>query len=1230
LKNLKDSTVTRLLSILAPLAVIAAVFNSWFLHFGVRTAGDWGYMLDVTSDTLRRFYFSTWLSDNQFGRVLIDAGQAPTYAVYGWLTHYVGMSYAINERLIHLWPAVLFAIFGSYFLVKHIFNDRATAILGAIVYAANTYYLALLTGHLTLAGAYAFAPLVILFYLKAIGSRDIVQVVLCAVTFAISGAYEPRSATILAGILILLAIYHFFFIYMPKHKLTVWSVAKTFGLYAAPLVLFGLMNVYWLLGLKYAGGAAAGGGVIESSLFGNEFFNISETLTLLHPFWSGGVIEPFILHQIPFYFWLIPIAAITGFAVNRRSRVILFFMIIGILGILLSKQSDGPFPSLYYWLFKNVPGFNLFREASKFYILITLSYAILIPSLFWYVKRKYHKKYLTIGVFAALSMLFLPNLIPVSSSKIGATFADRKMPSQYEEVNNMLNDSSYDRILWVPQKSRWGLASATHPTVSASKLLSDSWKDLDGSYVENNNATTTDEIMSMLQQNYMPVMMSNGAIRYIVVPMRDVANSDNFYRSYNDDPELFNKVLASSPYLKKADKQVPGFNIYETKTAIKPYFSSTTNVFSVKSSDDLSSAYSLFKDATDPVFMIHDDTKATRQAAYTTDVTDLFAGYTLADVKKGQLPFAQTDATKQTSYYFDQSYKQTSYKATDSAITFQQKTLQQPVLGAQTASSAPQTVPLLKNKTYMLQTGDAVNKVSRKSDQVNLGSPRKDSTLYSVDSKSILPKVGKDGLWQKDPEDCVPYGGKKADIAMSSQMDGSIDERVIALSANNHAACTGPDAFAINPGTYLWHFRYKGISAQMLSYQISFDNGQKITKDIPIADASWHTLDAAVTVPQGATKATVRLITRPSNQVKDTAMIYFAEPQLSTLGTVATIDSATGSLQKVAVQKDQLASYKSDDYKNEITNGSFENGLWQKEVGDCNAFDKNSDLKMSLNKSQASDGRQSLQLEARAHTACTDVKKIPVQGGSTYLLEFDYQSPNADAAGINITMDDKASTYIEEKMPIKDSGWHTYSKAITLPSDVHELSLAVFAYSSDEDKSEYVVNRYDNFVLQKVPDIKNRFYAVSSPTVDMAKPKDITFEQTSNTKKAVTIKGATKPFILLMSEQYSPAWQLSPVVDSTSHLKVNGFQNAWYIQPAEICKAHPSACTQNADGSYDLHLTTTFTAQKWFNIGLIISVSTLVGCLAIAVGVTLLRRREDDEDTQPAKTEVRRYARRRR
>jgi|GEM_PF-7061107 len=78
---------------------------------------------------------------------------------------------------------------------------------------------------------------------------------------------------------------------------------------------------------------------------------------------------------------------------NRRRRYILFFAVLSVIGILLSKQVSDPFGNLYYWLYDNFPGFNAFREASKFYILIALGYAVGMASLVeWLLPPSRHGK----------------------------------------------------------------------------------------------------------------------------------------------------------------------------------------------------------------------------------------------------------------------------------------------------------------------------------------------------------------------------------------------------------------------------------------------------------------------------------------------------------------------------------------------------------------------------------------------------------------------------------------------------------------------------------------------------------------------------------------------------------------------------------------------------------------------------------------------------------------------
>jgi hypothetical protein len=55
-----------------------------------------------------------------------------------------------------------------------------------------------------------------------------------------------------------------------------------------------------------------GSGIMQRSLFGNEFLNIMYAIGLFHPFWTGGKPEWFLSQPIPFYFFIVPLLAFGG------------------------------------------------------------------------------------------------------------------------------------------------------------------------------------------------------------------------------------------------------------------------------------------------------------------------------------------------------------------------------------------------------------------------------------------------------------------------------------------------------------------------------------------------------------------------------------------------------------------------------------------------------------------------------------------------------------------------------------------------------------------------------------------------------------------------------------------------------------------------------------------------------------------------------------------------------
>lgn len=78
--------------------------------------------------------------------------------------------------------------------------------------------------------------------------------------------------------------------------------------------------------------------------------------------------------------------------------MVVFFALLSVIGILLGKQVSEPWGNLYYFLYDHLPGFNAFREASKFYILVVLGYAVGIGALVEWILPKSNEQPITDNV----------------------------------------------------------------------------------------------------------------------------------------------------------------------------------------------------------------------------------------------------------------------------------------------------------------------------------------------------------------------------------------------------------------------------------------------------------------------------------------------------------------------------------------------------------------------------------------------------------------------------------------------------------------------------------------------------------------------------------------------------------------------------------------------------------------------------------------------------------------
>jgi hypothetical protein len=286
------------------------------------------------------------------------------------------------------------------------------------------------------------------------------------------------------------------------------------------------------------------------------------------------------------------------------------------------------------------------------------------------------------------------------------------------------------------------------------------------------------------------------------------------------------------------------------------------------------------------------------------------------------------------------------------------------------------------------------------------------------------------------------------------------------------------------------------------------------------------------------------------------------------------------------------------DYENLVPNPSIEQGPWQQAVGDCNNHDNKSSLDMRTTTATKTDGRQSLELTARAHIACTGPNELAVKEQGHYLLSFDYQTEDGPFAGYYVGFDNLDATSSSARLPETHGRWQSFATELIAPDGAEQLRLLLYAYSATTPGKGGLA-RYDNLRLTHIPTVTNRFFMVSGRPETVPSAPRISYSKQNPTKTIIHVENASVPFYLTTKESYHQLWKLQSKDgrDLPNHLKLNSTLNGWYIQPADFCNVATN-CEKQSDGSYDFTLTMQFEPQHWFYVGVTISIATAVATMA--------------------------------
>lgn len=534
------------------IVVVGFVYRFW-MRGGEIIGGDWPYLFPEMVRN-QSYIPSSWQSGYGGGM----GGISPAYFLSAYkflftrIAVFSGIPWAVVYRLFWFFLPVVLSSAGAWQLLSLV-NPRSrvwSRALAAVIIVTNTYVLMVTGGgQMGVFFAVSLYPWVLIAFfrfLRATNDSSITFLSLLKVTMLLGialgmqASLDPRFAYLS---MISMGVMYWF----EDSALSLLRRRLRFGFLAGGISV--LLNCYWILPililkentLDTLGSAYTTVGALRFF----SFADFSHAIAVLHPNWPENIFGKTYFLQ-PEFLILPLISFMSLLFVTRQNREqheqrwVWGFSVLGLIGAFLAKGANAPFGSVYIWLFEHVPGFVMFRDPTKFYVLIMISYAVLIPSTLNFisvaVNKHIRKASWIIPVVFILYWIWL--IRPVLSGSLGGTFAQREVPTQYIELKEFLQqEKGFYRTLWVPRQSRFTFTSSSQLSIEAGPLL---------------GATDAATLSTALGAEDIQKHIAQLGIRYIIVPY------DPYGELFTDDRKYSQKkrteteeVLDRIQWLKK-------------------------------------------------------------------------------------------------------------------------------------------------------------------------------------------------------------------------------------------------------------------------------------------------------------------------------------------------------------------------------------------------------------------------------------------------------------------------------------------------------------------------------------------------------------------------------------------------------------------------------------------------------------------------------------------------------
>ncbi len=464
----------------------------------------------------------------------------------------------LSTQVIFIIPIIFFTYLGVTRLLGFYKIGSWGQLAGCFVYLLNSYVLLLIDGgQMSLAVAYSLLPLSFFLYQRSVKDFSVKSIIYFSTISLLISLFDIRFVYLLVTMIVIGMLFSLNLV----RNLVIGSVTA--------VLLLGFHS-YWLFPSTLTSNSGLPVSYTQQSqLSFLNFTTLTHSLFLSQPHWFknifGRISAPNAL------FMALPILAFLSPVLNRKKTVA-YWLFSALIYVFLAKGTSPPFGFVYSLLFAKLPGFYIFRDSTKFFSLLSVTYSVLVGFSIDAISKK--NQILTLGL---LLLLLLP-CYPLLKGTMTGTFSRAFNESAYNQLAHRIGeDETFGRVVWVPALAPLSYTDKNHPSLSTEILAEKHTFSVGtiGKY----------ESLNFLREStYMGELMSISGVKYLVLappdPRRvsDIPETKTYFKTLEVQ---FDKL----PWLTKVWSH-KDLTLYQTNRQTARFFIPDRTILVLGSSED--------------------------------------------------------------------------------------------------------------------------------------------------------------------------------------------------------------------------------------------------------------------------------------------------------------------------------------------------------------------------------------------------------------------------------------------------------------------------------------------------------------------------------------------------------------------------------------------------------------------------------------------------------------------